>query len=183
MDSVIDPVSGDPYNSADYETLEARAMALRIASASSAAAGSDDGGDGVSWWKSTGIPTGDLVTIDDNHDWRNRVVEVLYVDLTTADNRPRGSTDYTDWGTLTQVRMVGWLGGGAYSNVAGAGTAVSAGNPPLAATGGVTSYRLTLVASVYLYADPTTGALKAYNALGADHHAALVIRATGTIAA
>jgi hypothetical protein len=67
---------------------------------------------------------------------------------------------------------MGYLGTGAWSNVGGPPpTAVSAGNPPVAATGaGATSYMLTLAANVYLFAAPGTGKLYLYNATAGALH-------------
>jgi hypothetical protein len=183
MEPVISPVAGDQYPAADYETLQQRAIGMRLANYSGAAAGSEEGGDCVTWWRAAGLVATDRVQIDTAHDWRNRVIEVAAVTFASADQRPRGSASYVDWGTLTQGRVVGWLGSGGYSNVTGAGTAVGFGAPPLAATGGVTSYRVTVATNIYLYVDPTTGGLYAYNANGSDVHLALIVRATGVVAA
>lgn len=183
MKSIIDPVSGDPYPSADYELLETRAVGMRVGSGSTASASSDDGGDSISWWHSSGVADGNLRVVDANHDWRNRVIRAEAVELSAADRIPRGASSYNDMGSATQHRAVGWLGTGAYSAVAGSGTAVSVGAPPVAASGGVESYRLTIATGVYLFADPTTGALWIYNASGATIHYVLLVFGPGTVAA
>lgn len=180
MKSVIDPVSGDTYNSTDYETLEERAQGARHASDSDASG--TDGADEVLWISgSGGIADATAVTLDENHDWRGRVVDVLYVELASAAQRPGGALDYTDYGTLSHGRAMGWLGSGGWSAVAGSGTAVSNGAKPVAATGGVTSYRFAFYANVYLFADPTTGALKVYNDSGGALHFVLRCNAFGAI--
>lgn len=185
MKSIINPVSGDPYPSADYELLESRALGMRVGSGSTASASSDDGGDAVSWWHTSGVADANLRVVDANHDWRNRVVEVAVVELSAADRLPRGANSYNDMGAvvINQYRCAGWLGTGAYSNVGGSGTAVSAGAAPLAASGGVVSYRLTIATGVYLFAHPTTGALWIYNASGSTIHYLLIVRGTGAVAA
>lgn len=183
MKSVIDPVAGDLYQSADYETLEERAQGVRRASESDASAASTDGADEVVYFSgASGLADATVHLLDDEHDWRDRIVTVGCVQLGSAAVRPKGASSYTDYGTLTQSDLVGWLGDGAYSNVGGAGTAVSNGNPPLAATGGVTSYRLTVLASTFLYASPTTGALYLYNATGGAIHVLLTVKGFGALA-
>ncbi len=183
MKSVIDPVSGDQYNGADYELLEGRAQGARHASESDANAGSVDGVDEVLFFSgASGLLDGTTNLLDDEHDWRQRVVDVRVVVLTTAAVRPGGGSDYTDYGTLTQASVTGWLGDGGYSAVAGSGTAVSNGAPPVAASSGVKSYRATILASVYLFADPTTGALRLYNASGGTLHLLITAKAFGALA-
>lgn len=183
MKSVIDPVAGDQFEATDYELLEERAQGVRHATESDANAGSDDGADEVLFFSgASGLLDGTTNLLDDEHDWRQRVVTVRVVQLGSAGVRPGGGSDYTDYGTLTQATVTGWLGGGGYSAVAGSGTAVSNGAPPVAATSGVTSYRATVLASVYLFADPTTGALRLYNASGGTVHLLLTIKAFGALA-
>lgn len=183
MKSVIDPVAGDLYQSTDYETLEGRAQGARHASESDASASSTPGVDEVLYFSgASGLLDATANLIDDEHDWRQRVAYVRCVQLGSAGVRPKGGSSYADYGTLTQSGQVGWFGDGAYSNVAGAGTAVSNGAAPLAATGGVTSYRLTVLASTYLYVSPTTGALYLYNATGGTIHVLLAVKAFGALA-
>lgn len=182
MKSIIDPAPGDMYASADYETLESRAAGVRASSGGEVTeANARAGLDTVYDQRASGIPNAVPTVIDANHDWRDRVIEVLAFSFSSANERPGGSADYTDWSTIgggTPAVLAGYLGTGALSNV-GTGAAVANGAPPVAGTGGGgTSYRLTIGANLYLYADPTSGSLSIYNATGAAVHAWL--RVTGT---
>lgn len=179
------PVAGDPYAAADYVLLEARATGVRHASASELSA-QGAGEDAVHEVLAAGFANAVPTTIDANHDWRDRVVTVEAFDLVAAANRPGGATDYTDWSTLgagSPALRMGYLGTGAYSNVAvNPAVAVGAGAPPVAATGvGGTSYMLSLGANIFLYCDPTTGALALYNNTGAALHLWLRVHATADL--
>lgn len=182
MKSVITAVPGDTYASADYETLENRAHGCRASSGGEVTeANARAGLDTVYDQRASGIPNAVPTTIDANHDWRDRVVEVLAFAFSSANERPGGSADYTDWATIgagTPGLFVGYLGTGALSNV-GTGAAVKNGAPPVAGTGGGgTSYRLTIGANLYVYANPSNGNLCIYNGTGAAVHA--WVRVTGT---
>lgn len=160
---VPDPVKGDNYEAADYLALQARAVGCRPASAGEISNATDAhaGLDGVTFMVNGGVANGTLALVDSSIDWRDRVLACEVSDLTANANRPGASTDYTDWPAPTKAR--GYTGTGALSN-ATTGAAVSNGNPPVAGAGvGGRSYRITIGATVYLYADPTSGALYLYN--------------------
>lgn len=154
------PVAGNDLAAADFNTIVARTVGQRHGSGSTLASATA-GIDGVAWVKTAGIANGQLALIDDNHDWRDRVIHGFVTDLAAAANQPSGAAYYNNWPAPTVFN--GYTGTGALSNV-GTGAAVSNGNPPVWGTGGGgTSTAVTAATSVYLYADPTTGALYAYN--------------------
>ena len=175
-------VTGDDLPSADFNTLMQVARGWKAASASSVTGTA--GRDGVHFGKATGLANATATTIDSNHDWRDRVLTVHAFDLGGANLLPGESTDYTDWSTLgagTPGVLMGYTGTGALSNTT-TGAAVANGAPPVAGTGaGGTSYRVTIGANIYLYADPSTGALKAYNATGATVYQWLEVDATADL--
>ena len=127
MKSIIDPAPGDTYASADYETLESRAAGVRAASGGELTpSNANSGSDAVHFQLAAGVPHATPTVIDANHDWRDRVVEVLAFAFSAATERPGGSADYTDWATIgagTPGLFAGYLGTGALSNV-GTGAAV-----------------------------------------------------------
>lgn len=174
-------VAGDDLPAADFMLLLERTVGHRGASGSSVTG--TMGRDGVHFGKSTGFANATVVTIDENHDWRDRVVTAFVYDLGGSGLLPGEGTDYTDWASIgagsPAVRM-GYLGTGARSNTT-TGAAVANGAPPLAASGTYVSYRLSLGSNFYLYADPTTGALKVYNATGSTVYAWLDISGTADL--
>lgn len=154
------PVAGDDLAAADFNAVVARAVGQRHGSTSTLAAATA-GVDGVAWVKTAGINNGELALLDANHDWRDRVIHGFVTDLAAAANQPQGVAYYNNWPAPSTFN--GYTGTGALSNV-GTGAAVSNGNPPVWGTGGGgTSTAVTAATSIYLYADPTTGALYAYN--------------------
>lgn len=185
MKSIIDPAPGDTYASADYEALESRASGQRASSGGEITeANANAGSDTVYDQRASGIPNATPTVIDANHDWRDRVIEVLAFAFASASQRPGGSADYTDWASIgagTPGLFAGYLGTGALSNV-GTGAAVANGAPPVAGTGGGgTSYRLTIGTNLYLYANPSNGNLCVYNATGAAVHAWLRVKGTADL--
>ena len=142
------------------------------------------GADEVVWYPKAGaggLANGTPVTIDTTVDWRKRKVSAEYIEIGSDADLPGGASDYVDWSTVAGASYIarGFLGTGGYSAL-GPPVAVSAGNPPIASTGGgVNSYRVTLHTNFYAFADPTTGALILYNNTGAPIWPHLTIRATG----
>lgn len=174
--------AGDDLPSADFNSFMQIARGWKAASSSSVTGTA--GRDGVHYGRAAGLANATVYTVDENHDWRDRVLTVHAFDLGAANLLPGESTDYTDWSTLgagTPAVRMGYTGTGALSNV-GTGAAVANGAPPVAGTGGGgTSYRVTLGANLYLFADPTTGALKAYNNTGATVYTWLEVDATADL--
>jgi hypothetical protein len=158
---VPDPVAGDSLAAANFDTIVARTVGQRHGSASTLAAATA-GLDGIAWVKTAGVTNGQLALLDANNDWRDRVIHGSIVDLSAAANQPQGANYYNNWPPPSL--FAGYTGTGALSDT-GTGAAVSNGNPPVWGTGGGgTSTAVTAATNVYLYADPTTGALYIYNA-------------------
>ena len=188
MKSVFDPIAGEEYPAANYETFQARARGCRPADGGEIDSLTDarQGSDAVFCQRATAFAVHDLAVIDTKHDWRDRVLTVSIFDLGAANARPGGAADYTDWGSIgagVPAICQGYTGTGALSDV-GTGAAVSAGNPPLAATGGGgTSYRVKFPGvNVYLYARPSDGALCLYNDTLNALHLFLTIDSTAKLA-
>ncbi len=181
MKAIDTYVTGDDLPAADYTAAIAQAVGHRGASSSNVTGTA--GRDGVHFSKTTGLANAVPTTLDENHDWRDRVVTALVFDLGGSGIQPGQGTDYTDWASIgagsPTVRM-GYLGTGGLSNTT-SGAAVANGAPPLAGTGSYTSYRLSLGTNFYLYADPSTGALKAYNATGSTVYAWIEVLATADL--
>lgn len=182
MKRVVTAVAGNEVVASDINTVQDQAEGAVPASKNNdfGAAADTRGTDVVRWQCAAAWNNAKVRQIDAGIDWRDRVLEVLYVELGADNVRIGQALDYSNWQALTQTRVAGYTGTGAYSNVAGAGTAVSDGNPPVQATGGVTSYAVKLTAGVvWLYADPTDGSLWGYNQTGAPIYPYLEIRGTG----
>lgn len=184
-----DATSGTNASAANYNTLIARAWGMRPSSAGELAAATTPGVDGVTDQRLAGYPDNTGATaptlLDSNHDWRDRILWIRYTDLSAATNRPGGTTDYTEWSTLGGMAFaMGYTGTGAYSNVGAGPAAVGAGAPPLGATGAAgTSYRIRVMANVWLYVLPADGKLYLFNNTGAAVHLVLWIEGTADLGA
>lgn len=184
MKRVVTAVAGNQVASADYNEIEDRTLGQLVGDSNNGFASPNCKGiDSRAWMPSGGtLADATTVKIDGSVDWRDRLVWGWYVTAGGAANLPGGATDYDFRGGVAAARFFhGYTGVGGYSNTAGAGTAVSNGNPPVAAVGGVRSYRVELNAafSVYLYASPADGSLSMYNASGGAINAAIVVLGTG----
>lgn len=173
----------DQIASADLNTWQDRNAGVRAGSGAAYAGTATSGSDEVHAQETAGYANADLTLVDANHDWRGRTLFVQSTSFASVNDLPGGSADYGDWAaTGTFAAGAGYSGTGAYSNVGAGPAAVSAGNPPLAATGGAgTSYRVTVTTNVWLYADPTTGALYLYNNTGAAWIAWLQVKGTAAL--
>lgn len=179
MKAVSTAVAGTNASSADYNTLQARAFGMRPASGGELAG--TEGVDGVHAQLGTGFPNATPKLVDERHDWRDRVLKVVYCNLSAAANRPGGATDYVDWSTLGGISTtLGYTRLGAYD---AGGLEPSAGNPPVPGAGPPASAAVQVFANFWLYADPSDGRLFAYNATGADVHLFFWIESTGDLGA
>lgn len=144
------------------------------------ASGTGKGMDGRLWQPSGGsLANATAVKIDSSVDWRDRVFLGWYANAGSAGNLPGGASDYDfRTGVAAANYFHGYTGIGAYSNIT-TGAAVSNGNAPVAGAGAFRSYRVEAAANVYLYADPTTGALYLYNNSGATIYPAFLLFGTG----
>lgn len=181
---VVTAVAGNQVASADYNELQDRSTGELAANKNNDYGTTGGKGFDSRLWQPTGgsLATATLVQIDSSVDWRDRIVWGFYVTAGSAGNLPGGASDY-DFrrGVAAPNFFHGYTGTGAYSNVAGAGTAVSNGNPPVAGAGGVRSYRVEVVtgANVYLYVDPADGSLYMYNDSGVTIYPCLINLGTG----
>ena len=119
----------------------------------------------------TALAVGAETGISADIDWRDRFIGGWVILSTNGDHRVGKPNDWhlndVALGPL-RVDLAGYLGTGANSNV-GTGAVVSAGNPPVNAAGAFPSWAIVAfdgggTSRVWLYADPTTGSLMAYNA-------------------
>jgi hypothetical protein len=171
--------------SAFLNTLQKRALGLLALNKNNDLIASDEETIGGVWQlkdTTAGIPTATLVQLDDQFDWRDRMVWGQII-MPTADDRAgqAGDTDL-DWKASPSAGYFGYLGTGAYSNTAGAGTAVSNGSKPLRGVGGVRSYFVNLsgtVNTIFLYCEPGTGKLFLYNDTGSTIYPVLTVLGTG----
>jgi len=130
------------------------------------------------------LPTAEPYELSSDVDWRDRLVEGTAWKLAAA-GRVGQSLDYqlNDIAAGPPAFMFqGYTGSGAVSNLA-TGADVGVGAAPLNGAGAFRSYALTALnlgggSVVYLYADPATGVLNAYNSTGATVH--LLLKVTGT---
>lgn len=171
--------------SAFLNSIQKRALGLLALNKNNDFAASDEETIGGAWAlqaATAGVATATLVQLDDQFDWRDRMVwgEIIYP---TADARAGQTSDTDlDWKVSASNFFFGYLGTGAYSNTAGAGTAVSNSNKPLRGVGGVRSYFVNLsgtVNTLYLYCEPTTGKLYLYNDTGSTIYPTLTVLGTG----
>ena len=142
------------------------------------------GGDLRTWQSAGSLADATLVLLDDSVNWKDRLVTGQFWRITA--NQRMGQSADTDLNltsasgpAITSFR--GYTGTGAYSSTA-ATTAGSNGVPPVNGVGAVRSYAIVaddLGASgnVWLYADPTSGALYLYNASGAAIYGILTAEA------
>lgn len=166
--------------SAFLNTLQDRVAGITAANVSGTvgndlASTAGAGRQGVSFVFDAALSADTLTQVDDSVDWRDRLLtgEVFAV---AGTRQPGGSNDYLLNDPTANVptgRLFGYTGTGAYA-ATGAATAVTDGVPPVNGAGVVRSYRVPVLtldgasAWVYLYADPATGVLYAYNATASD---------------
>lgn len=128
-----------------------------------------------------GVPTNDLVTLDDVVDWRDRTIVSGKI-VFPAVNQLVGDSDDWQLNNAWTGPYVSHLGGeytgtGAYSNLT-SGAAVGSGAPPLNGAGVFRSYSVLLSAHLsasasaevgpWLFCDPDTGALRLFQNSGSS---------------
>lgn len=144
------------------------------------------GGHGVHFQSAVALPAGEPVVLDVSRNWLQNVVTGWCRTTATATHRIDGGADYilndlTAGPTNTAV----WLftGTGAYNDISvGSGGDVGVGAPPVNGTNVRTSYAGVIYdggsgAVVWLYVDPGTGKLYAYNDTGGALY--LILGVTG----
>lgn len=133
------------------------------------------GAHGVHFQSAVALPSGEPVTLDVSRDWRKNVITGWFRATATAAHRIDGASDYllNDLTTaISNATVWVYTGSGAYNDITvGSGGEVAVGDPPVNGTNIRTSYAGIAFdagsgAVVWLFADPTTGYLKAYNATG-----------------
>jgi hypothetical protein len=169
----LDDVGSADLNQWQDLTREARPASDNNNLGSTAA----EGDTRLRWQADTALATGTTRLIDDSADWRDRWVRVTFVRTSQTQRMGQGGSpgdvganDTTSTGPARSTSF-GYTGTGAYSNTT-TSAGVSNSNPPLNAVGTARSYAITVddlgTAPVYLYADPTTGALYLYNDSGSS---------------
>ena len=134
-----------------------------------------DGRDTIEWMYDTAtLADATQVKVDGEIDYRDRLLTVTYKIPSGADQEPGGANDYLlDYQPTLHH---GYTGLGA---LGAASATVVNGVPPVPAAG--TSWALQLNTDVWLYADPSVGALYLYNATGsAIRRPILTVTASGT---
>lgn len=180
MKRLINPIAGDTYTAAQHDALQDAVEGARASDSNNDLSALGAGGDTIRWQNATTWSTGKVRKIDTSIDWRDRVVRVWAADLGADAARIGQAGDAVDWnggGIAGQVRLFGYLGTGAYADLIG--TPVSDGNPPVVGAGAPSSYRLTLSVGLYLYADPSTGALYLFNDTGSAVTLYLEVQGSG----
>ncbi len=173
--------------SADFNTFQDRALGFRAASKNNDVSGMTQETDGVVWVANADIGGANTLPVDLTRDWRDRFVMGFYAPTGAATEVPGGSNDYLFNQRVIQQTVegffCGYTGSGAYSNTAGAGTAVSDGNPPTEGVGGVRSYyiRADQVSDIRLWVNPTTGELNLYNNSGSTYRPCLMMFCSGDL--
>lgn len=167
--SILSSVASAFLNSLQDRALGALPANLSGALANALAATAGLGRHGVSFVADTTLAAGTLAQLDDSIDWRDRLLTgELYA--VSAGRQPGGASDYLlndPTASAPMGRLFGYTGTGAYASTA-ATTAVSAGVPPVNGAAAVRSYAVHALTTdgtvwLYLYADPSTGVLYAYN--------------------
>jgi hypothetical protein len=116
-----------------------------------------------------------VVLTTDTLSWTDREVFGVYRAFSSGDQHPGQASDHSFDATTSPVLFWGYLGLGALD----AGSAnVTAGNPPVPASGA--SWAVRLDTDVWLYVDGADGALKLYNGTaGTLYKPTVVLFATG----
>ncbi len=172
------------------------AVAMRVASAT-AVTTQDAGLDGRVYQATSDLNTGTLILLDnatvESVDtvsdpavtttsafvWYDREVFGIFRGFAGASQYPGGANDYQFDAAGAPTLFWGYIGKGALN---GGGGAVSAGNPPVHASG--TSWAAEITTNLWLYVDPGNGKLKLYNNTGSTIRTpALILFATGATGA
>ncbi len=133
------------------------------------------GSHAVHFQSAVALPDGEPVTLDTSRDWRKNVITGWFRATATGAHRIDAASDYllnSLTASVSNASVWVYTGSGAYNDVSvGSGGDVAVGDPPVNATSVRTSYAGVALdegsgAVVWLYADPSNGYLKAYNATG-----------------
>lgn len=174
--------AGSHVPAGSLNTQQDRAHTLDLATATAAGAPTDtQGADWITYQSpDAGVAAGTVVTLDaSDRDWRERLVSATARFVTTALRRWGRADEHVgnDPSTSNNRSAFGVTGPGA---VGAAAATVANGTPPVVTTN---SCPLPLDVrsdgEVWIFADPTSGALKLYNDTSAALHFDLLIMATG----
>lgn len=110
----------------------------------------------IVWSDSQALAAGELVVVD-TRNWLDAILHVSYYVPGNGDRIPGATNDYLFDGAPTL--RIGYTGLG---GLGAASAAVVNGVPPVPASG--TSWALQITTNVWLYAQPSTGSLRLYNA-------------------
>lgn len=146
--------------SAEMNTIQKHAVGGVVGTQNNALSGGDAGAIRTEWqYDSADLANATLIELDDENDWRDRIVLSLHSIMSEANQNPGAVQDYLlDY---TPVMRRGYTGLGAED----AGNSdPTAGNPPVPAANA--SWALQIAANLWLYARKSTGALRLYNNTG-----------------
>jgi hypothetical protein len=173
---------GSHVPAASLNAQQDRAHTLDRATSSAAGAPTDTlGADWITYQSpDAGIGTGTVVTLDaSDRDWRERLVQVTARFVGTAARRWGRADEHVgnDPATVNVRTALGVTGPGA---VGAASAPVANGTPPVVTTDSCPiPLDVRLDGTIWLFADPSTGALKLYNNTTTPLHVDLLVMATG----
>lgn len=174
--------AGSHVPGANLNSIQDRAHTLDLATGTAAGAPTDTlGADWITYQSpDAGIGAGTVTTIDaSDRDWRERLAQVSARFVTTAARRWGRSDEHVgNDPASTNVRTaLGVTGPGA---VGAAAASVVDGTPPVVTTNSCPiPLDVRVDGTVWLFADPTSGALKLYNDTTTPLHVDLLVMATG----
>lgn len=159
-------VANQQILAAELNTIQFRTMGKRAGDLNnefpSYGASDTTGPDSIVWMYTAGIATGTLLALDQG-DWRDRYLLVMAALPAGGSNDMPGNVNDINFQGTAGIGY--WYSGlGAYSAL-GPPVVVSNGAPPISSAGA--SWRLDLIANLYLYVEPADGILKLYNDTGA----------------
>ena len=173
MDRTQTYVPNQQVRSAELNAIQDRALGGGPGNANNTLSTLGDGWDVRLWMlDATELASGDLVMLDGQIDYRDRMLLVTYNAMSTSTQEPGGSNDHLL--NYAPAWRIGYTGLGA---LGAASAAVVAGVPPVPAAGA--SWALQIATNLWLYADPTLHALYLYNDTGsAIRHPLLTVFAS-----
>lgn len=174
--------AGSHVPGANLNSIQDRAHTLDLATGTDAGAPTDTlGADWVTYQSpDAGIGAGTVTTLDaSDRDWRERLVQASARFVTTAARRWGRADEHVgnDPATANVRTALGVTGPGA---VGAASASVVDGTPPVVTTGSCPiPLDVRVDGTVWLFADPVSGALLLYNATTTPLHLDLLVMATG----
>jgi hypothetical protein len=182
MERIVDAANGVVFQPDDADEWQDRTQGMACANL---AADLTDalGTDGRFWVCDTGgIPTAELVKLDDSLDWRDRLIWGTYYELASDTYRPGQNGDHQLDGA-TGTPFFGYLGAGAEETGTGA---VTNGNPPVATGEGGTpeSWRVRIngaTNTIWLYVSKDDNSLNVYNGTVGAIVPVIVVHATSPL--